>query len=446
MDERVAGVDQQERVDGTRLSRWHPYPAMVADELALRLASAHVQPGMRILDPFCGTGRLLFAAARTTGTRCVGLDINPLACLVTEAKAAKPDTAKLRELRQEATARPRKGSVRLTLRGAKVEWLSDHVADELGEIVAWLNKAAMSRDELLVTAACLSAATREAAWIRKSGWKLHRMDRAARAEHRVSAWSRFTNKLDQYIREEHLLPLVGTLATHNVDAATVQAITGDDPEFDLIMTSPPYGDSRTTVQYGATSGICLDVVSRLEGLDRMFIAGGAIDRACLGGARDRADVGFRLRDYWAGAADGEPARRAKAFLQDYAEVLAKCHEVLKPGGSVVAIVGRRSLGGYRLRLDDFTRDSLTGLGCTFEGSLKRHLMQKSLPRKVNRFGRAADMEKRLAGATRTMDGEIILTLTKKARVGHLAARGFSKTSGSHQQNLTSNECQSLTNR
>jgi DNA modification methylase len=393
---------------------------MVADELAVRLASAHVRPGMRVLDPFCGTGRLLFAAARTASTHCIGLDINPLACLLAEAKAAKPSTAKLRELRQEAAAKPRKGCVPLTLRGAKVDWLSDQVAAELGEIIAWLNRAELSRDELLVTAACLSAATREAAWIRKSGWKLHRMHAAARAEHRVSAWSSFTTKLDHYLREASLIPLAGTVATHNVDAAAVRDISGD-LGFDLVMTSPPYGDSRTTVQYGAASGICLDVVSRLEGLDNMFMVGSAIDRACLGGARARVEAGFRLRDYWAGSAHGEPARRAKAFLHDYMEVLEKCNEVLSPGGSMVVIVGRRSLGGYRLRLDDFTREVLIGLGCALQGSMKRHFQQKSIPRKINRFGRAGDADRRLAGSTKTMDGEIILTLTKKAQVERLAA-------------------------
>src|SRR4051812_19828146 len=119
MDGRVAGLDPEQQDDATRLSRWHPYPAMVADELALRLASTYVRPGMRVLDPFCGTGRLLFAAARTEGTHCLGLDINPLACLVTDAKAANPTIARLRALREEAAAKPRIRGARLTLRGAK---------------------------------------------------------------------------------------------------------------------------------------------------------------------------------------------------------------------------------------------------------------------------------------------------------------------------------------
>src|SRR5687768_12034639 len=71
----------------TRLSRWHPYPAMIADDLATELASLHVRQGSRVLDPFCGSGRLLMAAA-AKGASCFGYDVNPLARLLTEAKAA----------------------------------------------------------------------------------------------------------------------------------------------------------------------------------------------------------------------------------------------------------------------------------------------------------------------------------------------------------------------
>jgi site-specific DNA-methyltransferase (cytosine-N4-specific) len=53
-----------------------------------------------------------------------------------------------------------------------------------------------------------------------------------------------------------------------------------DGMFDHVLTSPPYGDSNTTVQYGAASGICLDVVTRISGLEAFFVAGSRIDSAC----------------------------------------------------------------------------------------------------------------------------------------------------------------------
>src|SRR5882672_3807097 len=102
----------------------HPYPAMVADELALSLATRYVKPSDSVLDPFCGSGRLLVAAARFPGRR-VGVDINPLACLLTRAKLANPDVAVLSEVLSKAQKiRKKVGSFRsIELReGRKVEW------------------------------------------------------------------------------------------------------------------------------------------------------------------------------------------------------------------------------------------------------------------------------------------------------------------------------------
>src|SRR5271170_6774780 len=86
---------------GTRLSRWHAYPAMVADDLALSIAATSVQPDSRVLDPFCGSGRMLMAAS-ALGARCYGFDVNPLACLITEAKAAHVQNSAITELAREA--------------------------------------------------------------------------------------------------------------------------------------------------------------------------------------------------------------------------------------------------------------------------------------------------------------------------------------------------------
>ena len=71
----------------------HPYPARFVAELPRALLSVLPVPaGSAVLDPFCGSGTTLVEAQRR-GLPSVGIDINPIACLMTRVKtsALPPD-------------------------------------------------------------------------------------------------------------------------------------------------------------------------------------------------------------------------------------------------------------------------------------------------------------------------------------------------------------------
>ena len=178
----------------TRLSRLHPYPAMVADPLAVELVDRYVRPGDSVLDPFCGSGRLLASATRVPGRR-VGVDTNPLACLVTQAKLTAVDVALLESLLGElehARVSFSGASATILLRHQrKVAWFPGRALAELAEIIKWLNTARLDPGGRLLAAAAFSASVRDVSFARKDGWKLHRLGATARAAFDPSAWDCF---------------------------------------------------------------------------------------------------------------------------------------------------------------------------------------------------------------------------------------------------------------
>jgi DNA modification methylase len=64
----------------------HPYPAKFIGEIPRAfIQSLAIPPGTVVLDPFCGSGTTLVEAQRA-GLAAVGIDLNPIACLISRVK------------------------------------------------------------------------------------------------------------------------------------------------------------------------------------------------------------------------------------------------------------------------------------------------------------------------------------------------------------------------
>lgn len=389
---------------------------MVADELAQALVDEHVHTGARVLDPFCGSGRLL-AAAENASLR-VGFDVNPLAWLLARAKLANASSGIVANVLGDLSrGRAYKDDTGIELPSdRKVEWFASDTWRELERIVAWINFLRLPDAERLVVTAALSATVREVSYARQMGWKLHRLDRASRERFRPCPWEKFGRRLRYCERELRRTRM--TLGPTRVELADLRSFAlGPSAQnwstnFDVVLTSPPYGDSRTTVQYGAASALCLSVVAAVHGFEGLAASGGAIDASCLGGRSTARMPVEGLTRYWAGSRDDRECRLVERFLADYGESCDAAAARLSSGGKAIFVVGRRTIGGHTLFLDQFTADRLGKSGMRLVSCAERPLNRKRLPRRINRFGRSADAGERARGVIPTMENEIILVCIK----------------------------------
>lgn len=404
---------------GTRLSRIHPYPAMVPDELAMSLVNKFVPPDASVLDPFCGSGRLL--AAATEASLRVGIDTNPLAWLLTQAKFAKADPRSLRAIIAEMAAAklrsPKPGSL-VGPTERKVQWFSKSVIEELSRIVLWLNSLDLSKNESLLVAAALSATVRDVSFAREQGWKLHRLDAASRRKFRPCPWDRLEKRLTYCLNElskqgsRFSGRTVVKLGDSRALARCEKSPVAKYGPFDVVLTSPPYGDSRSTVQYGAASSLCLSIVSHLKGFDHLRSTGGSIDSSCLGGTTIDREPWFSLKSYWSGSDHSPHAASVSKFLCDYDAVCDGLVDHLSPTGKAIFVVARRSTGGYRLKLDEFTVDCFSRRGFTLLSKEERPLSHKRTPRLINRFGRDATRQNSASALVPTMNSEIVVVMAR----------------------------------
>lgn len=88
--DRLRSVDWSftNRRNGHAVEAIHPYPAKFIPDIPRAFLSAlHVPNGTAVLDPFCGSGTTLSEAQRL-GLPSVGIDLNPIACLISRVKTA----------------------------------------------------------------------------------------------------------------------------------------------------------------------------------------------------------------------------------------------------------------------------------------------------------------------------------------------------------------------
>ncbi len=399
-------------VEVTRLSSIHPYPAMIANSLAMQLAKKHARPGRQFLDPFCGTGRTLMAATQC-GMCAVGLDVNPLAVLIARAKAARVDVKELARLLENCTGGREREPKRLDLEpNRKVTWLSPPAQRELLQIIHWMNSTKMSQSARLILAALLSATTREVSYCRKGQWKLHRMSLPERRRYRPMVWDVFVRRLSRVIveveKESDVNPSPHIVLGDCTALSKVSGMRRKQP-FDLVITSPPYGDSRTTVSYGDVSSLCLGVLQHVRGINAPHISSRTLDNACLGGQtvgdpRPTCDV----RRYWAGGRNNEARSRVERFLADLGACCRELNAVLSQRADVIFIVSRRSAGGRRLYIDEFLGDVLSECGFTLEASETRTIVGKMTPSVVNARGASHDTMR-----VNTMRQELVLSFARR---------------------------------
>ena len=77
-----------QRVAHSGIEGIHPYPAKFIAELPRALLHAlPIPPGTAVLDPFCGAGTTL-AECQRRGLPSVGIDLNPVACLMARVKTS----------------------------------------------------------------------------------------------------------------------------------------------------------------------------------------------------------------------------------------------------------------------------------------------------------------------------------------------------------------------
>src|SRR5262249_12344385 len=146
---------------------------------------------------------------------------------------------------------------------------------------------------------------------------------------------------------------------------------------DLLITSPPYGDNKSTVPYGQYSYLPLNWIDGRDIIDNWdeswLKTTHEIDTRSLGGVLGRGDhqaddlrclshafckVEKALRMF-----PRDRLKRVVAFCRDLNRSLGPVLGELREGAYLIWTVGNRHVGGVRVPLDAILSDFLAARGC-----------------------------------------------------------------------------------
>ena len=330
----------------------HPFPARMAPGLALDVV-AECKESLRVLDPMSGSGTVL-AVARSKGHRAIGVDIDPLAVLISRVWTTPVGTETLR--RQAANVLRHARSLFASLR-TRAAYPANSDAETRSFVRYWFDDYARRQLASLATAIreVEDGTIRSALWCafsrliitKQSGASLA-MDLSHSRPHRAfkrapsKPFRKFLYAVDRVARNciDSSDPFPGpSTRVHEGDA---RSLSLDDGSVDLVLTSPPYLNAIDYLRCSKFSLIWMGYsIGELRGV-RSVAVGTEVGK--------NADDDLEIQNVLS-KLNLQPKLRTRQeailvrYIDDMRRVVGETARVLTDSGQAVFVVGENTLRG-----------------------------------------------------------------------------------------------------
>ena len=368
----------------------HDYPAMLHYKLVNNLIRNYSSKDGLVYDPFCGSGVSIVESLKLE-RQVIGTDINPLALLIADVRASNLDVnlayKHLEKLeRQWKTLTPDIPSVK------NIDyWFKDYVINGLGKVRQFI-KSIGDKNILKFFLVAFSQTVRDVSNNRKGEFKRYRLDEKRLKDFNPDVFKTFMYNAYKYLDviEKDVLPSQDySLFLHDVRK---EIPIGN---VDLVITSPPYGDSKTTVAYGQFSSFSFDW---LKGLNPHGDSDLKLDSFCLGGKKAKeqkalpSDTLYKVLNKIE-EVDSKRALEVYSFFYDYYLSIKKIVKTLNNNATVCFIVGNRTVKSIQIEMDFITAEFFESFGLTLESIFVREISNKRMPSKnspTNKVGKTSN--------------------------------------------------------
>ncbi len=359
----------------------HKYPATMLPQIGIELfKELNIKSG-KLLDPYCGSGSSFIVGLDRGLNEMYGFDINPLAILISRAKFTKLDVDKLFSYKQ----RLRDNVYEFVKAESNLEavvlpdyfniyfWFSKPVLMSLAVLRLFINKI-QDKDIKRFFWVPFSETIRECSYTRCNEFKLYRKKPEEINNFNPDVFGIYFEKLNKVVAiyKNYYLP-----ALKNVEIRVdYKVFEKKDDYYDVVLTSPPYGDSKTTVAYGQFSLFANEWmgIKYARGIDTMLMGGRP--------AKDGYERGI-ITDYINEIAKQSKTRslEVSSFYLDLENSIRDVAGSIRKGGKTIYVVGNRRVKNIQLPTDQFIAEKFEENGFRHLFTYERLLGNKVMPLK-----------------------------------------------------------------
>lgn len=368
---------------------YHDYPARMIPQVAGKLLDLFGVSAKSLFDPYSGSGTSL-VESNIRGINAFGTDLNPLARLIAKAKTTTPKITllekqisafnkmaledKLRKLKETPQVY---GIARLDF------WFKPEVIEKLFRLRKFIQNIEDEEIRLFFQVA-FSETVRDSSNTRNAEFKLYRYGEDKLAKFNPDVYgimvSKLQRNLDGYRKYKAIIenlkhrPFANVYDFNTVDGIPENCILPES--IDVVVTSPPYGDSGTTVAYGQYSRLSAAWLE-LEEPDK-------IDRKLMGGKTVKEVSSFPSESLNSAIenirkSDEKRAREVASFYVDLHASISNVAKVIKQNGYACYVVGNRKVKGVVLPTDIAVKDFFGNYGFEYVNTFMRSIPNKRMP-------------------------------------------------------------------
>ena len=390
---------------------YHRYPAKFIPQIVSRLANQYSKEGDLIVDPFGGCGTTL-VEAKIMNRPSIGVDINPVAILMTKAKKTQITPVEIMEqflkLKEKISTFNNHTTIKTPKHHRIDYWFKSQEKRKLSFLFSAISQIKNPDMRNFFYCGFSNILKNCSIWLQKSNKPTR--DFQKKPEDPFTSFLRQTKVMLRGNAEFYsILQKNRSLQTRcEVHCTDARKIPTNRNSASLVITSPPYVTSYEYADLHQLTALWFEYMHNLSDFRQQFI--GTAYHHYTKNLSSNSKIAENIVSALT-KKDKKTATEVATYFSEMNQVFKEMKRILKKQGRICIVIGDTILKKINILNAEVFVEQLQNLGFTVENIIKREIPSKNLPstrdKKTGRFTTATDKKKILSYPT-----EYILIMQK----------------------------------